>query len=110
VSVLLRDVLEIPERAGAEDYVLRLTDSVEQAAVAARWMSTSSPRRGPRWSCSHRPAFAAAAGGGRTLGVHLLDLFGSATGDSFDVDTSDVDVLVEFTTPHGLTTLMPILD
>ena len=28
VSALLRDVLEIPERAGTEDYVLRLTDSV----------------------------------------------------------------------------------
>jgi len=37
----------------------------------------------------------------RTLGVHRLDLFGSATGDSFDVGTSDVDVLVGFTTPHG---------
>jgi hypothetical protein len=33
VSVLLRDVLDIPERAGAEDYVLRLTDSVEGPAV-----------------------------------------------------------------------------
>lgn len=37
----------------------------------------------------------------RTLGVHRLDLFGSATGDSFDVDASDVDVLVEFVTPQG---------
>jgi uncharacterized protein len=37
----------------------------------------------------------------RTLGVHRLNLFGSATGDSFDVDTSDVDVLVEFATPQG---------
>jgi len=34
VSALLRDVLDIPERAGAEDYVLRLTDSIEGAAVA----------------------------------------------------------------------------
>jgi hypothetical protein len=34
VSVLLRDVLDIPEHAGAEDYVLRLTDSVGSAAVA----------------------------------------------------------------------------
>ncbi len=34
MSVLLRDVFDIPERAGAEDYVLRLTDSVEGAAVA----------------------------------------------------------------------------
>jgi len=37
----------------------------------------------------------------RTLGVYRLDLFGSATGDSFDVDTSDVGVLVEFATPRG---------
>jgi predicted nucleotidyltransferase len=37
----------------------------------------------------------------RTLGVHRLKMFGSATGDSFDVDTSDVDVLVEFATPQG---------
>jgi len=34
VSVLLRDVLDIPERAGDEDYVLRLTDSVDDSAVA----------------------------------------------------------------------------
>jgi hypothetical protein len=34
MSVLLSDVLEIPERAGAEDYVLRLTDSVDDVAVA----------------------------------------------------------------------------
>ena len=34
MSVLLSDVLDIPERAGAEDYVLRLTDSVERDAVA----------------------------------------------------------------------------
>ena len=34
MSELLRDVLDIPERAGAEDYVLRLTDSIEDAAVA----------------------------------------------------------------------------
>ena len=34
MSVLLRDVLDIPERAGAEDYVLRLTDSIEPAVVA----------------------------------------------------------------------------
>lgn len=32
----------------------------------------------------------------RRLGVLRLDVFGSALGDSFDVDTSDVDVLVEF--------------
>ena len=35
VSALLRDVLEIPERAGTEDYVLRLTDSVGAGAVQA---------------------------------------------------------------------------
>jgi len=34
VSVLLRDVIDIPEQAGAEDYVLRLTDSVTGDAVA----------------------------------------------------------------------------
>jgi len=34
MSTLLRDVLVIPKRAGAEDYVLRLTDSIGEAAVA----------------------------------------------------------------------------
>ena len=29
MSELLREVLDIPLRAGAEDYVLRLTDSIE---------------------------------------------------------------------------------
>lgn len=33
----------------------------------------------------------------RRLGVRRLDVFGSAVGDSFDPQTSDVDVLVEFT-------------
>ena len=33
MSTLLRDVIEIPERAGAEDYVLRLTESVGHDAV-----------------------------------------------------------------------------
>jgi len=32
--MFLRDVLEIPERTGTEDCVLRLTGSVEQDAVA----------------------------------------------------------------------------
>ena len=32
------------------------------------------------------------------LGVRRLDLFGSAVGPSFDVNSSDVDVLVEFET------------
>lgn len=35
------------------------------------------------------------------LGVRRLDLFGSAVGPSFDVDFSDVDVLVEFETGPG---------
>jgi hypothetical protein len=34
VSILLRDVLDIPAEAGAEDYVLRLTDSVDDANLA----------------------------------------------------------------------------
>lgn len=32
----------------------------------------------------------------RALGVRHLDVFGSAVGDSFDVATSDVDILVDF--------------
>lgn len=32
----------------------------------------------------------------RELGVKRLDLFGSATGDDFDPDKSDLDFLVEF--------------
>ena len=36
VSVLLRDVLEIPDHAGAEDYVLRLTDSVDATRSPGR--------------------------------------------------------------------------
>ena len=32
----------------------------------------------------------------RSLGIRNLDLFGSATGADFDMDHSDVDVLVEF--------------
>ena len=35
MSTLLSNVLDIPLRAGAEDYVLRLTDSVEDDAIAA---------------------------------------------------------------------------
>jgi len=34
MSELLRDVLDIPVQARAEDYVLRLTDSIEPAAIA----------------------------------------------------------------------------
>jgi hypothetical protein len=52
VSVLLRDVLEVPERAGAEDYVLRLTDSVEQDAVARtmdEYVVTLAEAPGRRW-------------------------------------------------------------
>lgn len=37
----------------------------------------------------------------RGLGVRRLDLFGSALGDSFDPDASDVDVLVEFNLGPG---------
>jgi predicted nucleotidyltransferase len=33
---------------------------------------------------------------GRRLGVRRLDVFGSALGDRFNAETSDVDVLVEF--------------
>ncbi|GGP59156.1 nucleotidyltransferase family protein [Saccharothrix coeruleofusca] len=35
----------------------------------------------------------------RSLGVRRLDLFGSAVDDSFDIASSDVDVLVEFDVP-----------
>ncbi len=35
MSLLLRDVITIPERAGAEDYVLRLTDSVGSGHAAS---------------------------------------------------------------------------
>ncbi len=34
MTTLLRNVLAIPERAGAEDYVLRLTDSVGDTRAA----------------------------------------------------------------------------
>src|SRR6185437_7369539 len=34
MSELLREVLDIPEQAGAEDYVLRLTDSIGPEAIA----------------------------------------------------------------------------
>ncbi|MFE2750706.1 nucleotidyltransferase family protein [Actinosynnema sp. NPDC059335] len=37
----------------------------------------------------------------RVLGVRRLDVFGSAVGDSFDLATSDVDVLVEFDAGPG---------
>jgi uncharacterized protein len=37
----------------------------------------------------------------RRLGVRRLDLFGSAVGDSFDPDSSDVDVLAEFDVRPG---------
>ena len=35
MTTLLRDVIDIPERAGAEDYVLRLTDSVAPGQASA---------------------------------------------------------------------------
>ncbi|RKT57609.1 nucleotidyltransferase family protein [Saccharothrix australiensis] len=37
----------------------------------------------------------------RVSGVRRLDVFGSAVGDSFDVASSDVDVLVEFDAGPG---------
>lgn len=37
----------------------------------------------------------------RALSIRRLDLFGSAVGESFDVGSSDVDVLVEFDTAPG---------
>ncbi|NKE58106.1 hypothetical protein FXN61_15215 [Lentzea sp. PSKA42] len=37
----------------------------------------------------------------RALGVRRLDVFGSAVSDSFDVATSDVDILVDFEIGHG---------
>jgi predicted nucleotidyltransferase len=42
----------------------------------------------------------------RELGVRRLDVFGSAVSDDFDVERSDVDVLVEFdtTAPGSLDT------
>lgn len=36
MSILLRDVIDLPERAGAEDYVLRLTDSVGHEAARSK--------------------------------------------------------------------------
>ncbi|MEU6268113.1 nucleotidyltransferase family protein [Saccharopolyspora shandongensis] len=37
----------------------------------------------------------------RALSVRRLDLFGSAVGDSFDVEASDVDLLVDFDAGPG---------
>jgi uncharacterized protein len=37
----------------------------------------------------------------RRLGIRRLDLFGSAISDAFDLDNSDVDVLVEVDTDHA---------
>jgi len=37
----------------------------------------------------------------RELGVRRLDVFGSATGDTFDETSSDLDVLVEFDATPG---------
>lgn len=37
----------------------------------------------------------------RRWGIRRLDLFGSAVGGSFDPDSSDVDVLVEFDIQQG---------
>ncbi len=35
------------------------------------------------------------------LGVRRLDVFGSALGESFDLESSDVDILVDFDTRQG---------
>lgn len=37
----------------------------------------------------------------RRMGVRRLDLFGSATGEGFDKESSDIDVLVEFDAAEG---------
>jgi predicted nucleotidyltransferase len=37
----------------------------------------------------------------RRFGVHRLDVFGSAVGEEFDVESSNVDVLVEFDAGPG---------
>ncbi len=37
----------------------------------------------------------------RRLRVRRLDLFGSAVGDAFDPESSDIDALVEFDTVEG---------
>jgi predicted nucleotidyltransferase len=37
----------------------------------------------------------------RGFGIRRLDVFGSAVGEEFDVDSSDVDVLVEFDAGPG---------
>jgi uncharacterized protein len=37
----------------------------------------------------------------RGFGVRRLDVFGSAVGEEFDVDSSDVDMLVEFDAGPG---------
>lgn len=37
----------------------------------------------------------------RRLAVRRLDVFGSALGDSFDAESSDVDILVEFESGPG---------
>ncbi|KOV80437.1 DNA polymerase III subunit beta [Nocardia sp. NRRL S-836] len=37
----------------------------------------------------------------RALGVRRLDVFGSATGESFNAESSDVDILVDFDVTPG---------
>lgn len=48
----------------------------------------------------------------RELGIRRLDVFGSAVGQDFDVERSDVDVLVEFGTDDagGLRTYFALKD
>jgi hypothetical protein len=53
VSELLSDVLDIPVAAGDEDYVLRLTDSIDATRIAAFM------RLDPGWIGAHAGAPAA---------------------------------------------------
>ncbi|PRY37177.1 hypothetical protein LY71_12442 [Geodermatophilus tzadiensis] len=77
MSVLLRDVLTIPERAGAEDYVLRLTDSVGGNRVAqtlAEYVVTESLADGFDQALG---LVAEAIGSGVSRGAFLSGSFGS---------------------------------
>ena len=44
MTILLRDVIDIPERAGAEDYVLRLTEASRRRRAGTPSTTTWSPR------------------------------------------------------------------
>ena len=79
MSTLLRDVIDIPERAGAEDYVLRLTDGVGDGPRRARpstsYVVTAGARRGLRRRRSDLVADAVTTGISR--GAFLTGSFGS---------------------------------